>query len=35
VVFGVETETGFGLAIPVSAVDELRASGGQPASAAC
>lgn len=35
VVFGVETETGFGLAIPVSAVDELRTSGGQLTSAAC
>ncbi|CAN5900268.1 hypothetical protein BH23ACT10_BH23ACT10_10530 [soil metagenome] len=35
VVFGVETETGYGLAIPVSAVDALRDTGGRPPTADC
>jgi serine protease Do len=36
VVFGVETETGYGLAIPASAVDELLSGGGRaPAASEC
>lgn len=35
VVFGVETETDYGLAIPVSAVDALRGSGGHRPASGC
>ncbi|MBW3604075.1 MAG: serine protease [Actinobacteria bacterium] len=35
IVFGVETETGYGLAIPASAVDDLRDSGGRTPPAGC
>lgn len=36
VVFGVETETGYGLAIPASAIDELLSGGGAaPSAGAC
>ncbi len=35
VVFGVETETGYGLAVPVSAVEDLRSGGGTAAAATC
>lgn len=35
VVFGVETETGYGLAIPASAVQALLAAGGTPPAPGC
>lgn len=35
VIFGVETETGYGLAIPASAVRDLLTRGGTPAAAGC
>lgn len=35
VVFGVETETGYGLAIPASAIRALLADGGTPAAPGC